>query len=84
MSYQVLLSERAQKQINALPQTIGDRITEKIYALKENPRPQGAKKLAGGEGYRIRVGDYRIVYDIQDAVRIVTIVKVGHRKDIYR
>ncbi|HWZ21443.1 MAG TPA: type II toxin-antitoxin system RelE/ParE family toxin [Cytophagaceae bacterium] len=54
-----------------------------IYALAKNPRPSGCKKLKGRDGYRIRVADYRIIYDIYDSTLVVDVVDLGHRKDIY-
>lgn len=61
------------------------RFFDAIEALEENPRPSGCVKLAGDENlYRIRVGDYRIVYEIRDSVLIVTIIKVRHRREVYR
>jgi len=68
-----------------LPANIGVRLARAIDALAENPRPQGVEKRSGYEDrYRIREGDYRIVYTIRDTALIVLIVRVGHRKDIYR
>jgi mRNA interferase RelE/StbE len=54
-----------------------------IFDLANNPRPQGYKKLKGRDGYRIRVGNYRVIYDIYDAILLVDVVDLGHRKDIY-
>ena len=59
------------------------RINRAIRGLAENPRPQGAVKLTSREGYRVRVGDYRVVYQITDSIRIVTVVRIGHRRDVY-
>ncbi|WP_223682274.1 type II toxin-antitoxin system RelE family toxin [Flavobacterium hibisci] len=58
-------------------------IKEHIYDLAENPRPQGYKKLKGRPGYRIRVGDYRVIYEIFDDVLLIDVIDLGHRKDIY-
>ncbi len=58
-------------------------LKEAIYGFAENPRPFGYRKLKGKKGYRIRVGDYRIIYTIQDNVLVVEVVALGHRKDIY-
>jgi mRNA interferase RelE/StbE len=58
-------------------------IKKQIYDLADNPRPHGYKKLKGREGYRIRVGDYRVIYEIFDGVLVVEVVDLGHRKDIY-
>ena len=61
------------------------RVDARILALAEDPRPPGAKRLAGSEGlHRIRVGDYRVVYAIEDDVLLVLVVRIGHRRDVYR
>lgn len=59
------------------------RITKAIRALGENPRPAGATKLVGANAWRLRVGTYRVVYLIEDSVRVVTVTKIGHRRDVY-
>jgi mRNA interferase RelE/StbE len=85
-SYSVIITKTAEKDIA----DVGDRgdrirIDQRIRKLAQDPRPAGSKKLEGpGERYRIRQGDYRILYSIDDAIRIVAIIKVGHRKDVYR
>ena len=85
MSYRVVLSPVAQKALERLPPEIQNRLISRISALAENPRPPGAKALQGAEGdLRIRVGDYRIVYRVEDDRFLVRIVKVGHRREIYR
>ena len=85
MPYTVLLSKSAQKQLRKLPSKIADLIEEKLLELEENPRPPGCKKLVGEENaWRIRVGDYRVLYEIQDQVLIVHVVDIDHRKDIYK
>lgn len=85
MNYLIEFSKRAEKQFLALPQSIQERLVPHINALAENPRPSKVKKLVGEENqYRIRVGDYRIVYQIQDQLLLVLILKIGHRSDIYR
>ncbi|HEY5284190.1 MAG TPA: type II toxin-antitoxin system RelE/ParE family toxin, partial [Polyangia bacterium] len=60
------------------------RVIAKIQLLASNPRPPGCEKLSGAEKYRIRQGDYRILYEIDDAAKLVTIVKVGNRREVYR
>ena len=72
------------KDFSRIPKADLRRIIEAIRSLEHNPRPPGAKKLSGQERYRVRQGRYRIVYSIQDAERSVWVVKVGHRRDIYR
>jgi mRNA interferase RelE/StbE len=85
MAYSVLLAPPAERQFKALAEPIQKRITRRLRTLKENPRPQGVKKLAGEEDlYRIREGDYRIIYTIQDKQLIVLVVKIGDRKEVYR
>jgi len=83
--YTVILKETAQKQMKRLPAAYIKKIKTSILALEDNPRPNGAIKLQGGNNeYRIRVGVYRILYSIQDNILIVYIFDVDHRKDIYR
>jgi mRNA interferase RelE/StbE len=84
MSYRVLILRRAQKELGALPENVFERLVRAIRELAEMQRPPGSRKLSGREGWRIRVGDYRVIYEIDDAARSVTILHVGHRKDVYR
>jgi mRNA interferase RelE/StbE len=84
MKYIVLIERYAQKQIMKLDKKIIPVIKASIANLAENPRPCGYKKLKGEDAYRIRVGDYRVIYEINDNTIIVTVVSVGHRKDIYK
>ena len=81
--YTVVLSKKAQKQLNKLSDKIAEPILDAIAGLEESPRPVGYKKLKGRDGYRVRVGSYRIIYDIFDSELIVDIITLGHRKDIY-
>jgi mRNA interferase RelE/StbE len=82
-NYTVVLSKKAQKQLDKLSDAIAEPIFEAISNLEENPRPFGNKKLKGRDGYRIRIGNYRVIYDIFDMQLIVDVIAVGHRKDIY-
>jgi mRNA interferase RelE/StbE len=84
MPYQVIVERQIVKKIKKLSLSIQTNIYNVIAALEENPRPVGSKKLQGAEAWRIRVGDYRIVYEIQDDILIVTVVNVGHRRDVYK
>ena len=84
MSYTVLIERYAQKQIMKLDKKIIRVIKSAIAKLANNPKPHGYKKLKGENAYRIRVGDYRIIYEIDNDVILVTVVSVGHRKDIYK
>lgn len=83
-SYSVLITRSATKEIEAVPLSDRRRIVAKIQALAGNPRPVGSEKLSGEEKYRLRQGDYRILYEIVDHELIVTVVKVGNRRDVYR
>lgn len=85
MSYNVKFAKGASKQFKKLSPEIQERIQIKIDELADNPRPNGVVKLVNGENrYRIRVGDYRVLYIIFDDVLLVTVVKVGHRREVYR
>ncbi len=81
--YTVLILPSAQKQIDKLPNNTATRIEDKMMELGADPRPSGCKKLKGRDAYRIRIGDYRAIYEIQDNKLIVTVITVGHRKDVY-
>ncbi|GAB2486648.1 type II toxin-antitoxin system RelE/ParE family toxin [Algoriphagus taiwanensis] len=81
--YRVFLSRRAKKDLDKLDNLKAKPILSAIANLSEEPRPSGCKKLKGRDGYRIRVGDYRIIYEIFDSDLIVDIIALGHRKDIY-
>ncbi|HJT22687.1 MAG TPA: type II toxin-antitoxin system RelE/ParE family toxin [Nitrospira sp.] len=84
MAYSVLLAPPAERQFKALDEPVQKRVVKRLRILKENPRPQGVKKLAGEDDlYRIREGDYRIVYTIRDKELIVLVVKIGDRKEVY-
>lgn len=85
MSYTIFYAREITKEIRRIPGSIVERIKNAINALRENPFPEGCKSMHGHEHlYRIRVGSYRIVYDVQSTIRIIRIVRVGHRKDVYR
>lgn len=81
--YELVISRTAQKQLDKLPDNITTPLIEAIQNLAFEPRPHGCRKLKGREAYRIRKGDYRIIYDIYDHILTVEIVALGHRKDIY-
>lgn len=83
-SYKIEIKKSASKEIADLPKAILLRVLEQIGALADNPRPKGCKKLSGDEKYRIRVGEYRILYAIEDDILTVFIVKAAHRKEVYR
>ncbi len=83
-AYSIYLRASVQKDISTIPKKDLKKILKRIKMLSEDPRPAGCEKLTGQERYRIRQGRYRIVYSIQDKQLTLWIVKVGHRKDIYR
>ena len=84
MSYSIEILRRAQKELAQLPRQEYERVKEAIQNLSLDPRPQGCKKLAGREGWRIRVGNYRIIYEIDDAQQRLAILHIGHRRDVYK
>ena len=83
-SYRVLIKPSAVKELERLPAKDRKRVASRITSLAADPRPPGADKLSGHEKYRLRQGDYRILYAIDDADVTVLVVKVGHRRDVYR
>lgn len=82
--YRVEVKVSAAREIEALPLCDRRRIVERIGALADDPRPPGCEKLTSQERYRVRQGDYRIVYSIEDDLLVVWVVKAGHRRDVYR
>jgi mRNA interferase RelE/StbE len=84
MSYQVILPKSAQKELDRLPNQIEARILLALAGLETQPRPVGCKKLRGESAWRIRVGDYRVVYEIHDKVLQVIVIAIGHRREVYR
>jgi mRNA interferase RelE/StbE len=84
MKYTVLIERYALKQLLKLDKKIIPVIKTAIASLADNPRPYGYKKLKGEDAYRIRIGDYRVIYEINDDKIIITVVSVGHRKGIYK
>jgi mRNA interferase RelE/StbE len=84
MTYTVLILRRAQRELQRLPQDGYERVREAMHGLAHNPRPAGCLALTGRAGWRICVGDYRVIYEIDDVQHTVTILHVGHRRDVYR
>ena len=82
--YRVIIRKSVSKDMRGIPKTDARRIVAAIESLADAPRPQGAKKLSGQERYRIRQGNYRILYEIEDDRLIVCVVRVGDRRDVYR
>jgi mRNA interferase RelE/StbE len=81
--YQLIIDKYAQKQLGKIPPPHFNRIIKAIQELSVNPRPAGYRKLTGRHGYRIRIGNYRVIYNIEDKVLTVFVIDIGHRKDIY-
>lgn len=81
--YVISLTKRAQKQLDKLSDKVAEPILESIDGLADNPRPPGYIKLKNRQGYRIRVGDYRVIYEIFDNILTVDIITIGNRKDVY-
>jgi mRNA interferase RelE/StbE len=82
--YRILIKPSAVREIGALPKKERQRIARRIESLSGEPRPQGCEKLSGEDKYRIRQDDYRIVYLISDQNQTLIVVKVGHRREVYR
>ena len=85
MAYEIIIKPSAEKAFGKLPNALQVKILEALEQLSLNPRPSGVKKLKSAFNiYRIRVGEYRVIYSINDTVLIVTVAKIAHRKDVYR
>ena len=85
MIYRITFWSSVKKDIRHIPHMVMERIKVVMQSLSDNPFPEGSKKLHGYTNvYRIRVGNYRVVYEVTTAIRIITIMRIGHRKDIYK
>jgi mRNA interferase RelE/StbE len=83
-NYELQIKPSAVKEIEKVPRKDRPKVVQKIRTLASHPRPHGCEKLSAEEKYRVRQGDYRMVYSVDDNERVVLIVKVGHRKEVYR
>jgi len=83
MKYTLLFLSRAQKELSKVPQEFFENICTEIQKLSDNPCPEGAKKLVARSGWRIRTGNYRVIYEINHHEKTVTVLHIGKRKDIY-
>lgn len=83
IKYSISLSKRAQKYLDKLSDNIAKPVFQAIKNLENDPRPHGYKKLKGRDGYRIRIGDYRVIYEIFDNTLLIEVIALGNRKDIY-
>lgn len=84
MSYEIRVLRSASRELERLPSALSERISSRVESLRDNPRPRGARKLKGREQYRMRVGDYRVLYTIDDSGRVVAILAIEHRREAYR
>lgn len=84
MKWQVILKAAAQKELESLSNRLMQRIYNQLVKLEENPLPRQSKKLQGGAGYRLRVGDYRVLYDLDKQENIVNVFAIRHRREAYR
>jgi len=83
-SYSLVVKKSAERELRDIPKADLRRIMNRLRGLIQNPRPSGCEKLSGHDRYRVRQGDYRVVYAIDDDQQLVTIVKIGHRREVYR
>jgi mRNA interferase RelE/StbE len=83
-SYRLLIKPSAAKELEGLPTKDRKRVVARMQALSTQPRPPGGEKLTGHDLFRVRQGDYRIPYEVQDTALVVTVFKIGHRRDVYR
>lgn len=83
-SYRLQIKPSAAKEIETLPQKDRQRVVARIQGLATDPRPPGCEKLSGREQYRVRQGNYRIPYTLHDADLLVVVIKIGHRREVYR
>jgi mRNA interferase RelE/StbE len=83
-NYKLLIKPSAVKELEALPAKDRRRLVARLQRLSSDPRPPGSEKLSGHDLYRIRQGNYRVLYSVEDLALIVLVIKVGHRRDVYR
>jgi mRNA interferase RelE/StbE len=84
MRYRVILPKSVQKRLDRLPDDVAERILFRLAGLESHPRPADVKKLKGRDAWRIRVGDYRVIYEIHDRELRILVITVGHRREVYR
>lgn len=84
MKYEVKLKSSVKKQLKNIDKKQAEKILVKIYMLSENPFPRGVDHLTGQKTYRIRIGDYRVIYEVHNKQLLVQVIRVGHRKDVYK
>ncbi len=84
MSYAVSIRRSAQRELEAIASPFHENITDKMLSLVATPRPPGCKILQGSDKWRIRIGNYRLIYEIDDSAQAVIVIKIAHRSDVYR
>jgi len=84
MRYQVIIPKSVRKELDRLPDDVASRILVRLAGLENNPRPADVKKLKGRDAWRIRVGDYRVIFEIHDRILQIIVITLGHRREIYR
>ncbi|MFH0794312.1 MAG: type II toxin-antitoxin system RelE/ParE family toxin [bacterium] len=84
LRYRIRVDSRVVKELRRLPVSDAERLIESIECLANNPRPPGARKLVNQPGWRIRIGSYRVLYEINDSNKVVTVYRAGHRREVYR
>jgi len=84
MRYRVILPKSVQKELDRLPDDTANRVLARLAALETNPRPPDVKELKGRNGWRIRIGDYRAIYEVHDSAFQVLVITVGHRREVYQ
>ena len=82
--FEIRIKRSVVKELLKLPRNDNRKIMARIYGLSDNPRPSGSEKLAARDSYRVRQGDYRIIYTIDDGRVVIEVIRVGHRRDVYR
>ena len=83
-AHRVEVQRSAERDLDRLSKTLFDRISARLLALAEEPRPPGAEKLAGLGAFRVRVGDYRIIYEVDDSARVVVVTRIRHCREVHR
>ena len=83
-SYSIEFAKGVRKDFKSIPTNDADRILKKIESLSRDPRPMDSRKLTSEDAYRVRIGNYRVVYDIYDQVLLILVLKIGHRKNVYK
>ena len=84
MSFRIIVPNSVRKQLEALPSDVEDRLLQSLVELSDEPLPRGSLKLQGRDGWRIRIGDYRIIYEIHTHDRTIVVLTIGHRRELYR